>query len=325
MKPVSFRVSLSLCAFLLLLSPAVVNGEKRAPTTSAHSIANPSYQREKLPSGEWKPEAYAFGKGATLDPTGRDASLIELTFEEMCEILAENLLKEQYVPTSSLEETQLLIVVNWGKTIPFDDGLGTVAIDGMSGTMNRMSQLKANIADRGSTNGSGAQPNAAESSEMSSMEGEMNMMLMMQDMADLARRKGNIHNAQLLGYMPDLSEAFDDYTDLPLSFKRTAFEDLMNEIETPRYFVILQAYDFKKWRLEKKKELLWMTRFSIRAKGRRFNEELFAMSSAASSLFGTESGRLKRRLRPGNIKMGEIEVLKTNEAETELIDPDFKE
>ena len=82
--------------------------------------------------------------------------------------------------------------------------------------------------------------------------------------------------------------------------------------------MLLVRYDSRKLREGQGRELLWMTRFSIRAKGRRFDRELAEMSSAASSLFGKEGGKLRRRLQSGSVKFGEIEVLGVlDEAETE--------
>ena len=284
----------------------LVATERRAPSTTAHSIVNPSYKRERLPDGRWKSETYAFGKGSLIDRSGRDDSLSALSFEEICRILAVALAQENYVPTPDVESTDLVIVVSWGKTVPYDDGVKGLSLDGMSTAMSSLGRIRGDVALRSEMDGNAASPTAAESSQMSSLESEMDSMLMMQAMSDRARRQADDYNARLLGYAPALADA---YSTLPIGPQRTLLDDLVAEIETPRYFVILQAYDFRKMWKEKKRELLWMTRFSIRAKGRRFDEELADMASAASTLFGADSGKLKRRLHPGRGEMGELEVV----------------
>ena len=245
-------------------------------------------------------------RGTLIDRSGKDESLSELTFDEMCAILADALLLEQYVPTTSVEGTQLLIVVSWGKTMPHDDGMSAMSMDGMSSVMSSVGQIRSDIAQRAATDGTAPQASAAESAQITDLESQMTSMMMMQDMADRARRKANDYNAKLLGYAPALYEA---YTSAPIGPQRSLMDSLVEEIETPRYFVILQAYDFQRYLKDKEKVLLWMTRFSIRAKGRNFHEELASMASAASGAFGKEGGKLKRHLRPGRGEVGELEVM----------------
>lgn len=294
---------------------------KPPPATTGHSFVNPNYQRVSLPNGNWEPETYAFGKGSMLDPSGVDKSLTALSFNEICQIIAGSLAEENYLPTPSPDETDLLILVSWGKTLPNQDGLQGISIDGMTDVLSTVQQIQTDIAirDGGVTQeqiSSGqveVGPTDGESHIISAAEGQLASMIMMQSISDKARRDTNDHNARLLGYSPALSDAYQDA--LPVGISRSRLEDLISEIESPRYFVILQAYDFQKMWKENKKELQWMTRFSIRAYHRSFDEELDNMTSAVSSLFGQDGGKLKRNLRPGKIRMGEVEVIELVEEE----------
>ncbi|MDQ8203520.1 hypothetical protein [Pelagicoccus sp. SDUM812003] len=310
-KATPLALPLLCVAALTLSTPGLFAKEvkKKPPRTVAHSVVSPLYQRERLEDGQWKPETYALGIGKLIDPTEKDESLIALSQEELANHIATALAEENYVPETDPQKTDLLIVLNWGKTIPHHDGFRNVAIDEMANAMNSINSINSDIGSDGSLT-------AEQSSEMSQSIGELETMLLLQDMAERARRKANEYNAQLLGYAPTL---VDYYSMGPiLGPQRNILNDLEAEIETERYFVILQAYDFRKLVESKEKNLLWITRFSIRARGRSFDEEFANMARAASSLFGNESGRLKRNLLPGDVSMGELEVVDVMEDEAEI-------
>ncbi|MDQ8184327.1 hypothetical protein [Pelagicoccus sp. SDUM812002] len=275
---------------------------KKPRQTIAHSIVSPEYQRQRLPNGQWEEQTYALAIGKMLDPTDRDQSLEALSVSEMAEILANALHRQNFIPESNPDNTDLMIVVNWGKTIPYHDGFKQTALDGITNSFNEINAIEI-------------EPESAGSVTLGSSESvsELEMTLAIQSMAERARRQANDYNAQLLGFAPQLSQYyFDDPLGGP---QRLVMDDLIGEIEMDRYFVILQAYDFKKLVENKEKDILWITRFSMRAKGRKFDEELENMARAASQFFGTETKRLKRGLLPGEIKMGELEVVETMEAE----------
>lgn len=240
-----------------------------------------------------------------------DFSLNSLTFREIGNILAEALAEESYLPTTSPEETDLLLLVSWGRTIPYNDGMKSMSIQGMNEIMSTVSQIQGQIENRiGAQTFEAtaiAEATSAERSQLRSLEGEMEQMFIIQQMFDNARYQANAYNARLLGYTPEL---YKTNTILGVSGPlHTYRRDLINELESSRYFVILQAYDFQKMWKHKQKDLRWTTRFSIRAKGRRFDEELETMSLAACQLFGDDSGKFKKNLRPGKVIIGELEML----------------
>ncbi len=297
---------------LLLLGVASVfaEGEKkrRSPRTAAYSSVDPSFVRERLPDGQWKPITYAFGRGELMDPTERDKSLNELSFRELGAILAEALLTENYVPTPGPEETDLAIVVSWGKTVPYDNGMDGLGMMGMAETANRLNAINQTIAQNDIAGTSRTVDGIDSSrSERDSIVSEMISMTMMNEMFETRRRRSNYSNAKLLGYAPSLQDLYS--FEVAAGPQKSLLLDLEAEIESDRYFVILQAFDFQKMWKEKKRKLLWVTRISIRAKGRDFDEEVGDMVMAASALFGRESDKLRRNLIPGKVRMGEVEVI----------------
>lgn len=304
-------IPLILAGLVFATSPAFSEkkSSRKPPRTMGHSVVSPDYQRQRLPNGQWEQETYAIGFGNMLDPTGRDESLTTLSRQEMVEVIANALYRENYVSGTDKDNTDLLIVLNWGKTVPYDDGLSQISIDGMTSAMNAINQANSDIANAPS----GPESGEVETTNPDDFAGELQTMLAMQSMADRARRQANNYNARLLGFAPEISDLYA--TDPTFGPRRAWLEDLEFEIETERYFVILQAYDFKKLVENKEKDLLWITRFSIRAKGRSFDTELANMANAASTLFGNKSDRLHRRLLPGRTSHGEIEVVETIEDE----------
>lgn len=77
-----------------------------------------------------------------------------------------------------------------------------------------------------------------------------------------------------------------------------------------RYFVVLMAYDFQK--LQKGEvELLWTTRYSVRAVGQSFEQAVQDMDFAAGDYFGKNLKGLNQRLvtDKSRVEMGEIEVI----------------
>lgn len=302
----TIKGTISICVTACCLAGSSLASDspsKRPRATTAYTVTSPEYKRVKTASGRWADETYALGIGKTLDFDESDESLKKLSIDEMASILADALLKQNYQPETDPEKTDLLIVVNWGKSLPYTDGIKDLSVNNATQSLNAINAL--NTA-RESTE-IGQAPSLGESSEISAFQGELESMLLLQDMSNRARRQANDFNAKLLGFAPGLQ---DYYYNEPLGGPRkTVYDDLVSEIESPRYFVILQAYDFAQLVNKKEKNILWITRFSIRANGRRFDEELANMASAAASAFGNKSNKIRRNLRPGEIRMGEVEVL----------------
>lgn len=306
-RPHCLTSALLIASFLLQTIAFSESASPKPRRTMAHTVVSPDYQREQLPNGRWKPETYAIAMGQMLDPTGEDDSLTTLSTEDMAEIIANALYKEDFLPETNPEETDLLIVVNWGKTIPYHDGLQQHSLDRMADAVNGMNQANLELGTDSPGLGSGGNVSAGSNQ----FEAELETMLTVQSMSDRARHQANAYNAALLGFAPDMADLHS--SELVGGPQRLLLDDLEDEIESERYFVILQAYDFPELIQNKAKRILWMTRFSIRAKGRQFDQEFANMTNAASKVFGIKSNRLSRGLLPGDTSLGEIEVVGTVE------------
>ena len=87
-------------------------------------------------------------------------------------------------------------------------------------------------------------------------------------------------------------------------------EDLIDDVEQSRYFVVLMAYDFQMMWKDKQPKLLWVTRLSIDQRRNDFGRELPTMLKVASQYFGRDSHGLIRDVVPeGRVELGEPKPL----------------
>jgi hypothetical protein len=108
-------------------------------------------------------------------------------------------------------------------------------------------------------------------------------------------------NAGILGYTSELGRA--STSALSLWYER---DDINQELDSSRYFVVLMAYDFQTMWREKKHKLVWEARFSVREQGNDFTRALPAMAEYASQYFGRDShGLLRTHVPDGRIDVGD--------------------
>ncbi len=116
-------------------------------------------------------------------------------------------------------------------------------------------------------------------------------------------------NARILGYDSEGVIGTDYGRNLRGTALHLKTEDLYEEIEDNRYFVVLMAYDFQLLWKEKKHKLLWETRFSIREHRNDFGRVLPEMALFASRYFGQDThGLLRRPLPEGHVTLGKLEI-----------------
>lgn len=297
--------STMLASIIGLLVQTGVSAEPKPAKTTAFSEVSPDYQRTRLSSGKFKPETYIFAQGELIDNTNGDESLQKLTFSGVAHNIAPALAEADFIPASSKSEADLLIVVSWGKTKPYDKSLVDMGITNIADAFRNMEQL--NYLNDTQL----AEQNTLSNLLQLEFETAMNLTIQSQRMFDLMREQQNHYNARLLGYQTDLyrSQLYGD-TVVSMQWQRN---DLMEELESSRYFVVLQAYDFQKAWKEKTRKMLWTTRFSIRAKGRNFDEQLWDMAMASSRVLGTDTRGLARNLEIPHIEFGELEYLGVEE------------
>jgi hypothetical protein len=117
------------------------------------------------------------------------------------------------------------------------------------------------------------------------------------------RDRQNLENAKVLGYLPEMVRLEKFRGTVFNSFLR---QDVVDDVEENRYFVVLLAYDFQTLWKHKQRKLLWETRFSIRERRNDFGKALAAMAENASRYFGQDShGLIRKRLPDVNVTIGD--------------------
>jgi hypothetical protein len=297
------RNLLPVFALFTLLVPASLVASDDSLTTAVFSKVKNGYQRQKLPDGSFKPEYYAISNGGFQSGLTKDTSLEAVQFPAVAGVVAQHLAKRNYFLAKDAKTADLLLVVSWGETIPFSDGTYRNQIDQLSSAVNNVAMTKVKTPQNLSLEGIQSEGESVAQSARSEMEGEL---LAMQS-ANEARNRANEANANLLGYLEEINSVND-----PRRFAGggTYYDDLVSDIENPRYYVIIAAYDFRAAVEHKQRKLLWSTRVSIQAQGNRFDERLMAMMNNASKHFGQDSGRLVRQFEQApRVDLGELQFL----------------
>lgn len=246
------------------------------------------YTRTRLPDKSFQPETYTFAEGGRYDAPIAGDPIDQVTFLDVAREMIGPLAKQGYVQSATPADTQLLIFVFWGTTRGTEDPYGDPYSD----------MLQSASADIGALQRDGTlEQKWAADQRMAST---VTMLQMEQDMKD----KIDQRNAGILGFQTELWRAYT-------TFGTTAAADLLSELRSNRYFVVLKAYDFQLAWKEKRRKVLWEARFSIRERGVVFREQLPAMADFASNYFGKELNNLIRRPLPEvKIEYGRPEVIR---------------
>lgn len=291
-------------------------------TTSVFAKKAPDYKRV---AGE--PEYYRLINGGMLRGTTRDSTQSGLKFDQLAPYIIEYLAKQDYLAGGEGERADLLIFVHWGRTISYAGMSHLAARDQLMGSIQNLQTMPGDVAigagqvinaDGTVTTGSLLAPDLKKAEE-ERLADEVSAGLTTIDMFNKQREEANLWNARLLGYVDEINR-----TNGPARWAGagTSYEDLIADIEEPRYYVILTAYDVEQTNGEGRPKLQWVTRISIRAQGNRFDDKLVAMLAAGARYYGKDSGKLVRRFeRTPRVEIGEATVVgMASEAEVQRRD-----
>ena len=285
-----------LVTFLLL---RCLLGTLHAEVVAVSSVVFNGYARQRLPDGSFKPEAYVFGEGGRMSRPVADPAMEQLKFADVARVIAGPLARQNYHPALKTSEVQLLIVVFWGST------QGSRDTRNQTGSMDRLSSASSNYtaarADDQATQPNSAEPSPATSAAQNDYDSALWQMQMDNDVRDQI----DSQNAQILGYSESLSRArFARH----MSFA----QDTLAEVSENRYYVVLQAYDFKTAKDSKKLKPLWTTRMSVSESG-PFGPALEKMVKNAARSFGTDTDGLQRH-REGTVDLAPLKILEIDPA-----------
>jgi hypothetical protein len=293
-------------ALLLATGSAALGlrGADNGEITAVSSVASRDYVRTRLADGSYRTESYAFGNGGHMGSPARDSSIDSLTFMNVAQTVAVPLAERNYMPATDPKNTGLLIMVYWGTTTGTKDASDSAEYQRLQDSQVQSQApptpppVNAAMAAtsggvRSSASAAGIQHNAAVQ--------DFNSALASVALEDKERSAADAQNAMLLGYDTELA-ALQGLEGTALRHER---DDLVEELEDSRYFVVLMAYDFQTAWKAKKHKLLWVTRISIRQHGNDFGKALPAMARYASQYFGQNTnGLIRKPLPEGHVEIG---------------------
>ena len=291
---------------LLTAQPSARAADDIQGVTAVSAKVSKDYVRAKLPTGSFQPESYAFGQGGRWSGGMNDSTFDKMTFMEVARVIAGPLAAQNYLPVPATHpaEAKLLIMVYWGLTDAPAPTSSSTAYDNLSAIQNQMASAQAAArvaAGAGSGHYHPADPNAGlRDDQLAAYSSALTVMSIENQM----RSDADFQNAKMLGY--DSSDLVG--TEKAKYVRGTAFgverNDLYEELEENRYFVVLMAYDFQLLWKEKKHKLLWETRFSIGERHNAFDKALPVMVRYASQYFGQNSnGLLRTRVPEGTVQV----------------------
>ena len=289
--------------------------------TAVYSSTSNGYHRETMPDGSFKRETYALARAQYQPGAQRDRSIDGVAFPAMAGMIARHLALQNYYLAQDSKSADLLILISYGTTVVGDQAPYQRSMDAAFAVMNdiHMTNLQAQQAYALAGGVPGGpdqpQPNGVAAAVAAEANGPIDSELVNLEMFNTLRRDADEHNARLLGYSKEMNDK-----DNPSRWSGGGdfYDDMVSDIEEPRYFVVIEAYDFKAAVHDQQRKLLWATRVSIRAQHNRFNEKFPAMMAYAADYFGRNSGGLMREYHKGSVNIGELKSLGT------VTDPDTR-
>jgi hypothetical protein len=300
-RPKLNSLALGLAGFLSCLPgfASALGAADSSDITAVCGRTSPDYVRSRLADGSFTPESYAFGKGGNWAGATKDFSIDKMTFLDVAHVIAPPLAGKNYFPSSDPKDAKLLIMVYWGTTHAPEHASDSMAYTRLSSMMGAALNPPPPVGSAAALNKKkislGTPASEAETVGIATIEAENRI-----------RDKEDALNAAMLGY-DSWWFATANYRDTPLDIFR---KEMLEELETDRYFVVLMAYDFPLMWKQKKHKLLWETRFSVRERGHNFDEDLATMAQSASKYFGQDSQGLVRTSVPfAHVDIGDIKSL----------------
>lgn len=245
----------------------------------------PDYHRERVQTGGFKPEYYAFGEGGYFPGPIKDANIDGIKFADIAHVAAISLATQNFLPSEEPTKTGLLVMVYWGVTDIPSRGNATPVL-------KMLRQAESSLADA-----------VAGNVVTDDDEDQVISALVMIPLEHGSANETDFDVGSLLSGngkdSPEKSSA--DYWPGFSDRERS----IISQVEAPRYFVVLMAYDFQAMWLKHRHRLEWATSFSVRQHGHDFAKELSGMAESASQFFGQDhNGVLRKGLPPGSVSIG---------------------
>ena len=229
--------------------------------------------------------SYHLVPGKRYGGYARDNSLSRVSFLEIAQVLAKELQKKKYLPSAKIEDNEVMLLVSWGVTAVEDsmeEFLGLNSPEEYDQMFGSPSIAQNADGEFETINEPSTSPNWG--------------------------AVGKRQTAKMLGFWDVLQGN---------SLMPSEHHELQSLLDEERYFIIVTAFDNQKYQ-KGATEVLWTTRFSMRAAGIGFNQAYVDMTLGASEFFGKHSDGLERRRvdeQQSKVEIGDIEVIDTVDSE----------
>ena len=287
-KPV-FSLLSCMCLFVNMAAMSL----SAANRIVVRTVASEQYVKDRALDAKKKVQSYQFIKGRHFKGMTNDPGMEKVSFMDIVQDMARHLVKQNYYPNPVKGEGELLIVVHYGVT-DFEEDL----MDMMGWTSYEDMGFDDTVA------GAGDGGTALDPSQLNAIY-DLSFNLSSAATINSMNEDSQFFKATLLGME-------DAYTGRLNPQDEYNLKHMMQE---ERYFVVLMAYDYEKIRTTGEIELLWSTRYSIRAAGQSFESAIKDMNLVAGDYFGKNLKGLvsKRASDESRVEMGDIEVLDAGE------------
>lgn len=283
------QLLLAVASLCLAASPAIAKKRVAIKTN-----ASPDFL--ELREQSQRPLTYVFGEGEFFGDSTRGRKIADTELRSILETLAEDMVQQNFFPTTDTAAADMLIVVHWGGVEKLEDPTKLMALERAFEGLRLSAQQEAA--------GGGM-----ESDPFNAYDPMQTRFDMLQHSADMtSERMSENRIAQIIGFDEELAR------ERQKPFASTLEETLLHQLQEERYLVILMAWDNKALAAGSSKNLLWTARLSMKALGSGFEEAVALMSGAAANYYGTDSDGLKTRVYKRHeykVEMGEIEVLES--------------
>ncbi|MCZ6674940.1 MAG: hypothetical protein O7C75_18575 [Verrucomicrobia bacterium] len=274
---------------LVVLSILACSNLQAENRVAVKARASEEYLKARALDESKKIQTYQVLKGRFHEGTTADPTLDRITFEEIVYDIALQLRKQGYYPLREPGDSDLLIVVHYGRTDAPEDmeellGYTSMEDQGFNNTVANagadgiMSQAEMNATADFGFNMAASETFAA------------------------GNRMTGFKKALMLG----MEEVYNLDADITMREERLLQHLLLEE----RYYIVLVAYDFPKLQAGEV-DPLWVTRYSIRSIGQSFGDAVTALNTVAGDYFGKNFKDLvqKRVSDSSRVEIGEIEVI----------------
>lgn len=251
------------------------------------SQAQPAYTQKKFEGDHPRLEHYVLMEGRYYAGGVVDGSLEKMTFRKIAESFAPELARKNYLPAKEIKEADLLIVIDWGATLP---RAGNRELRAETG-------IRTDYGDVG-----GVHTANMFSPDENAL--QFDRMEQLTEQIDTAVQSAT--NAGLLGYNKELHR---------LGRGLMAGEEessLRADLSRERYFVIIKAYDLKAASKEGARRPVWTLHANVGSPGNNFNTALTKIGNVAVDFFGRSTDKiqsLKARPRDGVVVVGDVTIV----------------